>query len=85
MILCLQRSCRFYKVWGNPIIPQNHCNDFGVFFLGRKEQTMSLNEMVADLLGTLELINLTPQQVDAVRKKVWAIVKKAQGGLNNAI
>ena len=42
---------------------------------------MTLNEMVADLLGTLELINLNPQQIDAVRKKVWAIVKKVQGDL----
>lgn len=42
---------------------------------------MTLNEMVADLLGTLEIINLSPQQIDAIRKKVWAIVKKAQGDM----
>jgi hypothetical protein len=41
------------------------------------ENQKILNGKVRDLLTTLELIGLKPQQIQAVRQKVWDIVDSA--------
>lgn len=42
-----------------------------------EENNKLVNSKVRDLLTTLELIGLTPQQVQAVRSKVWDCVDTA--------
>ena len=42
-----------------------------------EENNKLVNSKVRDLLTTLELIGLTPQQVQAVRNKVWDCVDTA--------
>ena len=42
-----------------------------------EENNKLVNSKVRDLLTTLELIGLTPQQVQAVRNKVWDCIDTA--------